>query len=136
MPLVISLSKYGEGLFTFLTTLGPQGVFTNDDLFKKLGLSVPQTFPQLLALCQRAKADGTVALELDAGNPGDLGLDIVELAVATVYGKDKSWPAELRSGTVTFDGTPGWRQALQELIDMNNAGCFQPGASATIPTSA
>ena len=28
---------------------------------------------------------------------------------------------------MTFEGTPGWHQALQEFVDMNNAGCFQPG---------
>jgi raffinose/stachyose/melibiose transport system substrate-binding protein len=136
LPLVISLSKYGKGLFTFLTTVGPQGVFTNDDLFQKLGLKVPQTFAQLLALCQQAKADGTVALTLDGAQAGDLDMDIVDLAVATVYGKDKQFLAEQKAGTVTFEGTPGWHEALQELIDMNNAGCFQPGASATSQASA
>jgi raffinose/stachyose/melibiose transport system substrate-binding protein len=37
---------------------------------------------------------------------------------------------------VTFDGSPGWHQALQELVDMNGAGCFQPGASGTTMPSA
>ena len=32
---------------------------------------------------------------------------------------------------MTFDGTPGWHQALQEFVDMNDAGCFQPGAAGT-----
>ena len=32
---------------------------------------------------------------------------------------------------MTFDGTAGWHQALQEIIDMSNAGCFQPGATGT-----
>ena len=136
LPLVISLSKSGQGLYTFLTTLGPQGVFTDDALFRKLGLRVPQTFPQLLALCRQAKADGTVALVLDGANQGDLALDIFDLAATTVYAKDKHWPAELKAGAVTFDGTPGWHRALQELIDMNNAGCFQPGASGTSEASA
>jgi hypothetical protein len=29
---------------------------------------------------------------------------------------------------VTFDGTAGWHQALQEFLDMNREGCFEPGA--------
>jgi raffinose/stachyose/melibiose transport system substrate-binding protein len=36
---------------------------------------------------------------------------------------------------VSFDGTSGWHQALQEFIDMNNAGCFQPGAAGTSSAS-
>ena len=136
LPLVTSLSKYGPGLFTFLTTVGPQGMFTNNALFDKLGLKVPQTFSQLLELCQQAKADGTVALVSDAAAAQDFASLITDLAVATVYAEDKSWPAELKAGSVTFDGTPGWHQALQEVIDMNNAGCFQPGASGTSQASA
>jgi raffinose/stachyose/melibiose transport system substrate-binding protein len=136
LPLVISFSKYGQGLFTFLTTLGPQEVFTDDALFRKLGLKVPQTFPQLLALCRQAKADGTVALVLDGASQSSLAADIFDLAATTVYAKDKHWLAELKAGTATFDGSPGWHQALQELVDMNNAGCFQPGASGTSGTSA
>ena len=36
------------------------GIFTNDTLFRKLDLTPPQTFSQLLAVCQKAKADGVV----------------------------------------------------------------------------
>ena len=61
---------------------------------------------------------------------------IVDLAVATLYGKDKNWTAQLKKGAVTFDGTPGWHQALQELVEMNDAGCFQPGATGTTSQSA
>jgi raffinose/stachyose/melibiose transport system substrate-binding protein len=136
LPLVTSLSKYGQGLFAFLTTVGPEGVFTNNDLFKKLSLKVPQTFPQLLTLCQRAKAAGTAALILDGANMSEFQMLIVDLAVADVYWQDKSWPAELKAGRVTFEGTPGWHQALQQVIDMNNAGCFQPGAVGTSNTAA
>jgi len=31
---------------------------------------------------------------------------------------------------VSFDGTAGWHQALQEFVDMNKAGCFEPGVAA------
>jgi raffinose/stachyose/melibiose transport system substrate-binding protein len=55
----------------------------------------------------------------------------MSLAVATVYGKDPHFNAKLKAGTVTFDGSPGWHQALQELLEMNNAGCFQPGATGS-----
>src|SRR3974390_2925736 len=61
---------------------------------------------------------------------------LMSLAVATVYGKDSHWNAELKAGTVSFDGTPGWHVALQEFVDMNTAGCFQPGAAGTTSASA
>jgi raffinose/stachyose/melibiose transport system substrate-binding protein len=131
MPGVISLSEYDHALYAFLTTVGPQGVFTNDGLFRKLGLAVPQTFEQLLAVCQRAKADGTVALELDGAAQLDFEELIMNLAVETVYGKDPRFVVEQKAGKASFDRTAGWRRALQDVIDMNNAGCFEPGASGT-----
>ena len=132
LPLVTSLDKHGPSLYAFEPGVTVMGMLTNDDLFEKLGLAVPQTFSQLLDVCQKAKADGTPAVLVAGGNAINLQILIVDLAAATVYGKDKHWAAKQEAGTVTFDGTPGWHQALQELIDMNNAGCFEPGVAGSM----
>jgi raffinose/stachyose/melibiose transport system substrate-binding protein len=126
LPLVTSLGKYGPGLYALTPHLTPWGMFTNDALFGKLGLKVPETFSQLLSVCRAAKADGTVAALLNGGGTGPLQM-LDDIAAATVYGPDPHWPAELRAGTVSFDGSPGWHQALQRFIEMNDAGCFQAG---------
>jgi raffinose/stachyose/melibiose transport system substrate-binding protein len=131
LPLVTSFSKVGPVLYTMLPAVNPLGVFTNDTLFKKLGLSVPQTFSQLLTVCQKAKADGVVALGLNGGSAIGVAFVLGGLAAATVYGPDPRWTAERRAGTVTFDGSAGWHQALQEFVDMSSDGCFQPGMVST-----
>ncbi len=134
LPLVTSLDKYGQGLYAFTPAVDPEGVFTNDTLFKKLGLAIPQTFPQLLTVCRKAKADGMSAILFGAAT--SFVTFIAELSVATVYAKDRKWGGELRAGKVTFDGTAGWHQALQEIIAMSNAGCFQQGATGTSASGA
>jgi raffinose/stachyose/melibiose transport system substrate-binding protein len=134
MPLVVSASKYGPSLFVYVPGVSLFGLFTNDDLFRRLGLKIPKTFPQLLELCRRAKAAGTVAVIL-SGNSTQTYLLILDLALNTVYASDRHWNRELKAGTVSFDGAPGWRQALQEFVDMNTSGCFQPGAAGTSPSS-
>jgi len=136
LPSVISATKYGQSLFAFEPAIAPFAVFTNDTLFKQLGLTVPQTFSQLLDVCRKAQADGTAAVILQGASGANVAGLIVGLAVAAVYGKDKQWAGELRAGTVSFDGTSGWHQALQEFLDMNDAGCFQPGATGTSATAA
>jgi raffinose/stachyose/melibiose transport system substrate-binding protein len=125
--LFTSLDKYGQGLFAFTPGFSVFGVFTDNALFARLGLAVPQTFSQLLAVCQKAHAMGAYAMELGAANPTALALLIFDLAAATVYGHEKDWNSRLRAGTVSFDGTPAWHEALQEFIDMSNDACFQPG---------
>jgi raffinose/stachyose/melibiose transport system substrate-binding protein len=127
LPLVTSLGKYGPGLYAFEPALTPWGMFTDDALFAKLGLKVPQTFSQLLAVCRAAKASGTVALLLPGGtNTGPMSM-IDDIAVATVYGRDPHWLARLRAGAVSFYGSAGWHQALQRFVELNDAGCFEPG---------
>src|SRR4051794_29536595 len=53
LPLVTSQAKLGKALFAFTPTVQPMGIFTNDDRFRQLGLKVPQTFAQLLTVCQK-----------------------------------------------------------------------------------
>jgi raffinose/stachyose/melibiose transport system substrate-binding protein len=125
--LLTSLDKYRQGLYAFTPGFSVFGVFTDNALFARLGLTVPQTFSQLLALCQKAHTAGTNAVELGVANPTALALLIFGLAVATVYGHEKDWNSQLRAGTVSFEGTPGWHQALQEFIDISNNACFEPG---------
>jgi ABC-type glycerol-3-phosphate transport system substrate-binding protein len=115
LPFVISESKLHGALYLFLPIVSPMGMFTNDALFHTLGLKVPQTFAHLLSVCQKAKAAGTVAVLLPGGSAISVNLLMEDLAVPNVYAKDKLWPAELKAGSVTFDGTAGWHQALQEL---------------------
>jgi raffinose/stachyose/melibiose transport system substrate-binding protein len=136
LPVVTSSDKHLKDLYSFTATVSFWGVWANQDLFKKLGLKVPQTFGQLLAVCQKAKAARTVALMLAGGNQQAVSNLIAALAVATVYGNDKQWGAKLKAGTVSFAGTAGWHQALQEVTAMNTAGCFERGVSATSTPSA
>jgi raffinose/stachyose/melibiose transport system substrate-binding protein len=129
LPLVTSVEKLNGALYAFQPFVSPYGVFTNDGLFAKLGLKVPQTFSQLLAVCKKAQADGTEAIDLHATSPTTLGYTILGLATPLVYGQGTHWTAALKAGTVSFEGTAGWHQALQEFVDMNNAGCFEPGVA-------
>jgi raffinose/stachyose/melibiose transport system substrate-binding protein len=131
LPLVTSENKYGVALYAFEPEVAPFGIWTNDDRFRQLDLKVPQTFAQLLDTCRAAKAAGTTAVELSGASATSVSRLLVTLAVAAVYGKDGSWAHDLRAGSATFYGTPGWHQALQEFVDMNGAGCFQPGVTGT-----
>jgi raffinose/stachyose/melibiose transport system substrate-binding protein len=134
LPVVTSLSKVGPVLYTFETVVAPVGFFTNDDMFRKLGLKFPQTFSQLLTLCHKAKAAGTIAI-LDSASAGINGWEALSL-IAPVYANDPHFTAELRAGKASFARSSGWRQALQEYVEMNNAGCFEEGITGTSIQSA
>jgi raffinose/stachyose/melibiose transport system substrate-binding protein len=126
MPLITSSDKYGKGLYGFSATVAVYGIFTNDDLFRKRGLKIPSTFPQLLDVCRRARAAGTIAYLFPGAAAQAASNLIATFAVADV---DKHFDREHRAGNAGFESTPGWHQALQQVVDMNEAGCFQAGAT-------
>jgi raffinose/stachyose/melibiose transport system substrate-binding protein len=126
---VTSLSKFGHVLFAFESVVSPVGVFTNDALLGRLGLKFPATFSQFLALCQKAKAAGTVAF-LDGNAGGVQAWEVLSL-LAPWYAQNPRFTAEQKAGTISFAASPGWHQALQEYVDMNNAGCFELGVTGT-----
>jgi raffinose/stachyose/melibiose transport system substrate-binding protein len=130
-PRVLSYTKLGPTLYAFLPTVVFDGLLTNDTMLKKLGLKVPRTFSQLLTFCHKAKAAGTTPVLLTAQGSNTLQQLIADIALTTVYAKDKKWTRKLEAGKVTFYGTAGWHQALQEIVDMNAADCFQPGPAGT-----
>jgi raffinose/stachyose/melibiose transport system substrate-binding protein len=132
---VTSAEKHHGALLAFEPVFSPYGMFTNDDLFKKLGLKVPETFSQLLAVCKQAQADGTVAMDLDGPSATAVTHMILGLATPLVYGQGTHWTAALKAGRVSFDGTAGWRQALQEFVEMDNAGCFEAGVAGAPGTA-
>jgi len=129
LTLFTSVGKYGPGLYAFTPVVTPWGMFTNDALFRKLGVKVPQTFSQLLSICKAAKASGTGAVVSNLGGAGAMNM-IDDIAAATVYAPDPHWTAKLKAGTVSFAGSPGWHQALQRFMQLNDAGCFGPGTTA------
>jgi raffinose/stachyose/melibiose transport system substrate-binding protein len=128
---ILSYSKLGPTLFTYEPVIVFDGLLTNDSKFKNLGLKIPKTFNQLIAFCRIARDAGQVPLILTAQGSNTLQQLIADIALTTVYAKNKRWTQQLRAGKATFEGTAGWHQALQEILDMNNADCFQPGPAAT-----
>jgi raffinose/stachyose/melibiose transport system substrate-binding protein len=126
LPLLTSADKYGKGLYGFTATVAIYGIFTNDDLFRKRGLKIPSTFPQLLDLCRRSRTAGTIAFLFPGAAAQAASNLIATLAVADV---DKRFDQKHRAGNVSFESTAGWHEALQQFIDMNDAGCFQAGAT-------
>lgn len=106
------------------------GVVYNTADFQQMGLQVPTTFSALVDMCARIKAAGKIPMTLAGQAPG---LYAQAPAANTVYSSDPGWNDARAAGKVTFAGTAGWQTALQEFEDLNNAGCFQPGAAgATI----
>lgn len=106
------------------------GVIYNPGILSSAGLKIPTTWSQLLAYCGQAKAKGLVGVNMSGSNPQNTGIIPMGLAANDVYAKDPNWDFERIAGKVTFEGTQGWHQVLQQIIDMKNAGCYADDVAA------
>jgi raffinose/stachyose/melibiose transport system substrate-binding protein len=121
---------YNGKVYGWPVVVGAQGVLYNVDLFKQLGLSVPQTFSDVLQMCRKAVAAGKVPFAQAFGDPTAGIVWGLQRMNEEVYSIDPNWTQKRNKKTVAFATSPLWRQALQSIVDMKNAGCFQAGVQA------
>jgi raffinose/stachyose/melibiose transport system substrate-binding protein len=99
----------------------------NKDYFAQNRLAIPRTFSQLLTLCRRIAGMGKTPIAWAGGSAAVNANNVVALAASTVMRVDPKWLEKRLNKQTTFVGTPGWRRALQMLVDMKNANCFSQG---------
>ena len=103
----------------------------NDELAQQNGVTVSatSTLNDITEQCGTAQQAGKSVYGLAGSIPANNGILGVQLATSTVYGPNPSWNQDRADGKTTFADTPGWHQALQAIVDLNSAGCFQEGAA-------
>jgi raffinose/stachyose/melibiose transport system substrate-binding protein len=106
----------------------------NKGYFTKNNLTIPTTFSQFLSLCRTVSAKGMVPVSWGAATEAVNANDLAVLAGNTVFANDPKWLTTAEAGKATFTGTPGWRQAVQQIADMKSANCFSPGVSGVALT--
>jgi raffinose/stachyose/melibiose transport system substrate-binding protein len=102
----------------------------NKDFFAQNKLAVPTTWKQFLALCQQIAGLGKIPVAWAGGSAAVNTNNVVALAASTVTGPDPKWLQKRLNHQTTFATTPGWRRAVQMLVDMKNSKCFGPGVEA------
>lgn len=90
------------------------------------GYTIPATFSDLLAACADLP-EGKSAYVVAGSMPPNTGLTSMVMAGLFVYQPEPDWNAKRVAGEVTFADSQGWKDALNAILDMNEAGCFQAG---------
>jgi raffinose/stachyose/melibiose transport system substrate-binding protein len=113
------------------------GVVYDPAALAKAGVQVPTTFDQVLDVCKKVAGSGKVAFAMGAA--GESGLPLFAayaLTASTVFADDPEHGAKRLAGEATFAGTPGWKQALDQFVQMKDAGCFDKNAIGVSQESA
>ena len=73
---------------------------------------------------------------LDAGCGGGRNLVFLLREAYEVYAVDPAWDSKRTAGKVTFATSPLWQRTFQSIVDMKDAGCFEPGSQGVTTTQA
>jgi raffinose/stachyose/melibiose transport system substrate-binding protein len=106
-------------------------VIYNDELAKQNNVTIDAktTLQDVISQCGAVAANGSSIFALAGSVPANTGIMTVQIATSTVYGPNPDWNKDRADGKTTFAKTKGWQQALQAVVDLNKAGCFQNGAA-------
>ena len=123
-----------EGLFTIddkvyaqPTDITPVGMTWNVGAAEEAGIEAPTDQSSLLDACKAAADKGKSFIVLAGAVPPNPGLMAMSISATRVYAEDPDWNAQRAAGDVTFADSEGWQDTLQTIVDMKDAGCFQPG---------
>lgn len=108
--------------------LTPQGIVWNAAGAAEVGIDeYPASYAEWLDACETARGQGKDFMVLAGAAPLNTGTFASLLSATRVYGETPDWNEQRIAGEVTF-GDSGWRDVLEDILEMNDAGCFQPGA--------
>ena len=95
---------------------------------EEAGVDYPETYDDLLAACKTARDAGKTFTVLAGGMPPNTGLFSMLISATRVYAETPDWNEQRAAGDVTFADS-GWREVLEDVVEMNDSGCFQDGAA-------
>jgi len=111
------------------TALTPVGMVFNVTAADEAGVTeYPSTYEDLLAACADARDAGKSFTVLAGGVSFNTGLISMLISATRVYAQTPDWNEQRAAGDVTFADS-GWKDVLDDIVEMNDKGCFQDGAA-------
>ena len=109
------------------TALTPVGMVFNVTAADEAGVSeYPTTYEDLLKDCTTARDAGKSFTVLAGGISFNTGLFSMLISATRVYAETPDWNEQRAAGDVTFADS-GWRDVLNDILEMKDSGCFQDG---------
>jgi raffinose/stachyose/melibiose transport system substrate-binding protein len=123
------LVTYEDQLYAQPTDLVAVGMIWNPNAASEAGVEFPEDSDALINSCAGLTNEGKSFFAVAGSAPPNVGLMAMSISAARVYGETPDWNEQRADGNVTFADTQGWTDTLQTVLDLNEGGCFQPGAA-------
>lgn len=122
------LSELDGKLMAFPTSTQAIANVYNRNVFDKVGVEPPQTWPELLDVCEKIKAAGTTPIAIGLAEGIAIQFTVYALAACLVYTAQPDIDERMQSGAVTFASSPEWKEALERFRRLSTEGFTTPGA--------
>ena len=120
---------YDGDVYAQPAALVPVGFIYNGPGGEEVGIDeYPTTYEDLLEACTTARDGGKTFTVLAGGVPFNTGLFSMLVSATRVYAETPDWNEQRAAGDVTFADS-GWRDVLEDIVEMNDGGCFQDGVA-------
>ena len=111
------------------TALAPTSLVWNGPGGESVGIEqYPATYEEMLENCATAREGGKTVMVVAGAISFNTGLLAATMSATRVYQEDPDWNEQRNAGDVTFADS-GWRDVLEDIVEMNDAGCFQDGVA-------
>ncbi|MFI7483354.1 ABC transporter substrate-binding protein [Kocuria sp. M1R5S2] len=106
------------------------GAVYNTTAMEEAGLTAPTTRTELFEFCKAAQDAGKSAFALGAQTNWVTQLVPYALTPTLVYGPNPDFAEDMDAGEATFVDS-GWEDAMDQYLEMQDAGCFQDNPLGT-----
>lgn len=126
IPTVANLARdWGGSTFVFVPEVNSGGVFYNVEIFDELGLEIPETWDDFLAVVKEIRAAGITPLSVGAKDGWTLGVQWTQMMRASSNPEEG---AALTAGDISYsDASTG--KIIPAFADLIAAGGFDADAS-------
>lgn len=106
------------------------GGIYNQGAVDAAGLTIPETWSEVLQFCQDAQAAGKVAYGLGLSDTWTTQMVPYALTSTLVYGPNPEFITEQIAGSATFADSE-WGTAFDKYLEMDEQGCFNANPNGT-----
>lgn len=116
---------------TYMYPLGgdTMGIVFSKKVFASAGVTPPTTLSGLISTCKTWTSKGVAPIAYGAKDTAFFMFNA--LVPSTVYRVDPTFDADHAAGKTSFASSPGWTDALNIVLKLKDAGCFNRGFEGT-----
>ena len=128
-PSLIELSyvedaAVGPGYYTAPTGMYSSGIFYNTDIFAEQGMTPPETWSELMEICEKLKAAGIIPFAHDGGYT-PYNVRVFMYVASRVAGEDTYYDTAMHKEGTSWVDNPDWLKVAEETRTL--FGYMQPG---------